>query len=770
MLEKNNKLIEITPIKIDYTSKVEVATKGIEAAQEAYLEAAERFEELADFSFDKALSDDQIKLVTSNSDLTRYFEQAREALVEKRRYEQDKNTYEPLLAAIKTQQSTLEQDLADLATKKTRLNKAFYTKYSRFIQEGTWISEEYIDDEKYYVDAQSTLYNSCWPQVSYSITVANLENHEEYKQYRYDIGDRTYIQDTEFFGYLEDGVTPYKKEVVISEKTEYVDNPQKDSIKIQTFKNQFQDLFKAITATVQQVQYSTGAYQKAAELAVSNEEDRLKFLQGALNSAEMAIKNAGDQTVIWDNRGITVTDSLNNARQLRLVSGAIMFRTLDENGDEVWKTGITPEGISADLITAGRLDAGLIQIMDKNHPSFRWDARGLTAYLETTDGYDTTSGVRFNSRGLFGFSNIDNAHLKEINEENATFYLSEDGMRVQPANFGGKNNTIETGDYAIIGKVDEEIYVGWDKNGLPVTKAEAETREDVTQSDKPFTKIMEVGSEIEARKSGVFTIYSDGTVTTNNIKFTGSVGWTAAASPNQTVYLSASANPNRPKDGTLYNKFPNNSKTDWHKIQSTDDKYYSTTTNGGLTWSAVYSLEINFAIYSDTTFFIFDEDEKPAFDQTANFTAQGEIPAGATVEWSVNGVPIQGYNTTTMSYTVFENQSYEKKEFVVAATINGTTKQIKILGSVQKVGSDGITCYIESSKGFLIEESETGDVTLTARIYQGTTEIDEKGSNLTYYWYKNSILQSGWTGKKIVVSSATITNSSVHFIAKEKST
>jgi hypothetical protein len=121
---------------------------------------------------------------------------------------------------------------------------------------------------------------------------------------------------------------------------------------------------------------------------------------------------------------------LNNAKQLRLVSGAIMFRTLDEKGDEVWKTGITPEGVSADLITAGRLDAGLIQIMDKNHPSFRWDARGLTAYLETGNGYDTASGVRFNSKGLFGFNNIKNAYTREINEENATFYLSQEGMKV----------------------------------------------------------------------------------------------------------------------------------------------------------------------------------------------------------------------------------------------------------------------------------------------------------------------------------------------------
>jgi hypothetical protein len=81
------------------------------------------------------------------------------------------------------------------------------------------------------------LYHSCWPQVTYSIGIANLENHPDYLGYKYDLGDRTYVQDPEFFGYKEDGITPYRKEIVISEKTEHIDCPWKDTISVQTFKN-----------------------------------------------------------------------------------------------------------------------------------------------------------------------------------------------------------------------------------------------------------------------------------------------------------------------------------------------------------------------------------------------------------------------------------------------------------------------------------------------------------------------------------------------------
>ena len=47
----------------------------------------------------------------------------------------------------------LKGNIKKIEDEKKKLNKAFYKRFSRFIQEGTWISEEYYDDEKYYYDA-----------------------------------------------------------------------------------------------------------------------------------------------------------------------------------------------------------------------------------------------------------------------------------------------------------------------------------------------------------------------------------------------------------------------------------------------------------------------------------------------------------------------------------------------------------------------------------------------------------------------------------------
>jgi hypothetical protein len=53
-----------------------------------------------------------------------------------------------------------------------------------------------------------------------------------------ELGDKSYVEDPEFFGYNADG-TPYQEEIVISEITETLDNPLEKNIKVQNYKTQF---------------------------------------------------------------------------------------------------------------------------------------------------------------------------------------------------------------------------------------------------------------------------------------------------------------------------------------------------------------------------------------------------------------------------------------------------------------------------------------------------------------------------------------------------
>lgn len=306
---------------------------------------------------------------------------------------------------------------------KIALNKAFYTKYSRFIQEGTWIDEEYIDDEKYYADAQSVLYNSCYPQVTYSINVLALSALPGYEMFKFGLGDRTFVEDPEFFG------REYKEEVVLTEFQENLDSPEKNTIKVQNFKNQFQDLFQKITATVQQAQYRTGSYEKAAALAEAASAKKYQFLTDALAGAEAILSAAGQQTVIVDKSGITITDDDSPCNQIRLIGGAILISTDDGNGVKKWKTAMTHQGISASLITAGVINAGEICIMNSEEPAFRWDAFGLTAFDATWfDGVasDTkyTKFVRMDKYGLYGMRGDD--PFNKITPDGRTWYATSE--------------------------------------------------------------------------------------------------------------------------------------------------------------------------------------------------------------------------------------------------------------------------------------------------------------------------------------------------------
>ena len=342
-----------------------------------------------------------------------------------------------VLNNYKTQLTQLEEDRAALVSVIEAADKAFYNKYSRYILEGTWVDENYVDNEKYYLDGVSVLYNSCQPQISYDVKVIDLAALDEYKGYECHLGDKTYIEDTEFFGYvLKNGIkTPYQEEIVITELTSVLDNPSKNTIKVQTKKTQFQDLFHRITATVQSVKFSTGAYDRAADMVTPELTLNTDFLQASFDKNAIRVSNAANETVEIGDTGITSTNKKSPNNIVRIISGGIY---MSRDGGETWELGISPEdGINTNLLRAGQIDTGLIQVFNGTQPSFRWDANGINAYtLETYEGeysgappitgYNYSKAVRFDQFGIYGFQDLDTESFNPTSVEDV---MGEDGVR-----------------------------------------------------------------------------------------------------------------------------------------------------------------------------------------------------------------------------------------------------------------------------------------------------------------------------------------------------
>ena len=455
-----------------------------ETAQVELKDAQDRFYKLAGFAYDAIPEGEHNRIIESDT-LYPILQTIAELAVTEANSEtqylkakKEKEQCEAALEILKIQ----EKNALFL---KATLNKLFYQRYSRFIQEGTWIDESYIDESLYYNDALSVSYNSSRPKVTYSMNVIALAGLPGYELFDFKIGDQTFVEDGEFFGYDDNG-NPHQEKVTITQTSENLDDPSKNTIQIRNYENQFEDLFQRITATVQSVQYTEGAYKKASALAEADAAHKFSFLTDALSGIDSMIIST-DNIVEIDTaggKGITITNKNDKTQALRLTSGAILLQDTDpDTGNKIWKTGLTAQGISASLVTAGIVNTGEIQIMNGDEPTFRWDSHGITAYdfdNSASDvwlaGINKNKGVRFDRFGLYGYKLPKDGVLTGENwkptgiytgvnsiEEHSTFYLTWEGLKVKNSNGAilriGDNSKVDSNDKSIFKVVDDKGIV-----------------------------------------------------------------------------------------------------------------------------------------------------------------------------------------------------------------------------------------------------------------------------------------------------------------------
>lgn len=406
----------------------------------------------------------------------------------KTRYENNIRFLTDQAASITSDLKTAEKEQTASLKTINELHKKFFNKYSHYIQEGTWTSEDYIDSTLYYLDAQSVAYTSSRPQVSYNISVLRVSSLEDFKNKIFNVGDISYIQDTEFFGYEADRKTPYKEQVIISEITSFFEEPDKDFFTVQNYKTQFEDLFQRITSTTQSLQYASGSYARAAGIVESNGTIKGETLQASIQNNEDLVFGATDESVVWNNTGITVSDKSNALKKTRLTSGGL-FISVD--GGATWKNAVRGEGISTQYLTAGTINVGEIIIMDKNYPSFKWDSNGISAFKKEFDtnnnfigSYNQNSYVRFDSFGIYGIQ--DNLNFVPKTEQNI-YDNAKFGMTW--SRFFMKNNTEDGGSVEISSDQDFQVMAA-EKERIKIGRLDSSQVEFVDSDGIKKTKIV----------------------------------------------------------------------------------------------------------------------------------------------------------------------------------------------------------------------------------------------------------------------------------------
>lgn len=345
------------------------------------------------------------------------------------------------------------------------LDFRFYKKYSRYIQEGTWIDENYIDDDLYYLDAQSVAYTSAFPQVSYNVSVLRLSSLEEFKNKVFNVGDIAYIEDTDFFGYVYiDGVkTPYKEKVLISEVSSFFDEPSKDTFKIQNYKTQFEDLFQRITAATQSLKYNEGGYGKVASIINADGTIKAQTLQQSVNGATTLMYSATNNTITQDSTGLTVVDFANPNRMTKITSGGVFIST---DGGVTWYNTISAEGVATEQLTAGNINTSSINVLDGNFPTFRWDSKGISAFEVNDLGVNFNKFVRYDHYGIYGIDGIANYVPKSEDEiwRDATYGLTWKGFFLKSNYTNGYVSISSDNDFQVVQKINgqeiERIKIG----------------------------------------------------------------------------------------------------------------------------------------------------------------------------------------------------------------------------------------------------------------------------------------------------------------------
>jgi hypothetical protein len=122
-------------------------------------------------------------------------------------------------------------------------------------------------------------------------------------------------------------------------------------------------------------------------------------LENSFANNTLKLSNAKDQSVVWNEYGITTTNLSNPSKIVRIISGGIF---ISNDGGETWKTGISGSGINTSYLTSGQINTNEIYIMNGNKAAFRWDEKGLAAYNRDGDYYNPYQFVRFDHNGIYG--------------------------------------------------------------------------------------------------------------------------------------------------------------------------------------------------------------------------------------------------------------------------------------------------------------------------------------------------------------------------------
>lgn len=276
-------------------------------------------------------------------------------------------------------------------------------------RQGTWNDSSYSEDQilAFYSDGLDNLKEVAWPKTTYSVTVPDLVCTDQCDDNIYGVPVAKWKR-----AKITDPVRVIDEDLhidnffYIQKITRNESNRGKDTFTItdeaKTFSgHSLADTLSRINEAVSDLQSRKSIYERASALGDSGRV-AADILQGAINTNVQKIQS-GDGTYYTDTKGNMVFEAADGLSAMTLNGNGFMIANgRKPDGSWNWRTFGTGEGFTADLITAGQLNAGRITIIGSDR--FYWDADNIYILDQTDDQKQIRIGLYDGQHNGIGFT------------------------------------------------------------------------------------------------------------------------------------------------------------------------------------------------------------------------------------------------------------------------------------------------------------------------------------------------------------------------------
>lgn len=301
-----------------------------------------------------------------------------------------------------------------------------------------------------YLDALQVSRENAYPKVSYTISPNLYGRDFMHIAYKY-LGVLAHINDTDL---KFENVMGYISDLELD-----LDKPWEDQIEIKNYKSKFEDIFSSIVAQTEAMKSSQPILSSAANVLMLDGTLSQNAIQDTLRRVDLNYAFNNGTLTIDNENGIWGTSD-NGVVAMR---GGGIFTATERSEDGYWKwnTGITPEGINADLITTGQLDTNLIKIYAGDKVKFQMNGDGIFAYRSFIDDMrDASSNVQGQIQRWID-DNIEDGITDDLDrkqyikyDENGLFLIAEQNALVI--------NNNKNGFIGPLSQTTRRVEISWD--------------------------------------------------------------------------------------------------------------------------------------------------------------------------------------------------------------------------------------------------------------------------------------------------------------------